>query len=150
MNTNENNTIPTTALVLGIAGLIPFIAGALVALFGPPHIQSTATFAVGAYAAVILSFLGGVKWGILLDDTHKLRSWLPITLSVIPSIVAWVALLLSYKTMLLVLAAGLVLQYIIDQYSVTQSQLPPWFGKLRTILSIGATACVLAALVAYS
>jgi hypothetical protein len=159
---------PTPALVLGIAGLIPFIAcAALVCLpelgstllgstllsnsgdaLSGNAIQQKAAFALGAYAAIILSFLGGVRWGNLLNSKTQLHHWGPLLLSVLPSIIAWPALLLPTAWMLSLLAAGFVLQYAYDLEGVKRKVLPAWFGKLRTILTTGATISLLAGLLA--
>lgn len=160
--------IPAPPLVLGITGLIPFIACAALACLpelGPTlpgnsffsssgdtmsstAIQHKAVFALGAYGAIILSFLGGVRWGNLLNSKSQLRHWGPFTLSVLPSLIAWPALLLPNAWMLSLLAAGFVLQYAYDVEGVRQKILPIWFGKLRTILTTGATISLLVGLLA--
>lgn len=165
---SKAQTIPTPALVLGITGLFPFIACAALAclpelgstllgnsLFSRSGetmssnaIQHEAVFALGAYGAIILSFLGGVRWGNLLNSKTQLRYWGPLILSVVPSLIAWPALLLPNAWMLSVLAAGFVLQYAYDVEGVRQKTLPIWFGKLRTILTTGATVSLLAGLLA--
>ena len=80
---SKAQNIPTPALVLGIAGLIPFITCAVLAwvpelgsnLLGSSQsagsddgtsansIKQQAVLALGAYGAIILSFLGGIRWG---------------------------------------------------------------------------------------
>lgn len=143
------NTIPKPALVLGLAGLIPFVCSALLTLSDNADVQSFATMSLAAYGAVILSFLGGVKWGIALSDNNALTSWQPLILSVLPSIVGWLALLLPAIFMLIVLSAALVGQYCLDNNSVQQQKLPIWYGKLRLILSCGAVLSLLIGLWAH-
>ena len=108
--------------------------------------MQTATLALGGYGAVILSFLGGVRWGNLLFDQASLNSWLPLTLSVLPSLIAWPALLLAPVPMLALLAAGFTLQYALDVAGVKRGELPVWFGRLRLILTTGAILSLLAGL----
>ena len=158
----RKQAIPTPALVLGVGGLIPFVAtaitlclpGAITELLGnKTSVADTkhyTTLALGAYGAVILSFLGGVRWGKLLNDKSRIKLWAPLALSVVPSLVAWFALLLAPMWMLSVLAAGFVLQYALDIEAVKRGQLPTWFGRLRTILTTGAVLSLLTGLVAYS
>lgn len=150
--------IPRPALILGIGGLLPFFTTA-VAVWFQPEIANPASGltisefglrALGAYGAVILSFLGGVRWGKLLDDEARLRQWGPLTLSVLPSLVAWVSLLLTPPAMLLLLMAGFVAQYELDRLAVKQHELPAWFGRLRLILSSGAVLSLALALAAIS
>lgn len=144
--------IPRSALTLGLAGLLPFIAAAAalwVAQSGtdPAHSLlsgNQALLALAGYGAVILSFLGGIRWGHLLTDYDRVSQWGPLTLSVIPSVAGWVALLLPGAWMLPVLVAGFLLQLLGDQRAVRKQALPGWFGRLRLMLSIGAILCLLA------
>lgn len=140
--------IPTVALVLGLAGLIPFFCAALGSILLSNELAATSLTALGAYGAVILSFLGGVKWGVVLNDKAALKRWQPLVLSVIPSIIAWVALLLPPMMLLSFLAAAMVFQYFLDTQSVQAKKLPAWYGRLRLILTTGAVVSLLLGLVA--
>ena len=72
------------ALWLGYAGLIPFVAGAALAWLIQPEWRPFTAAALSAYAAVIVSFLGGIHWGIgFRDGTPRLFLW-----GVVPSLVA--------------------------------------------------------------
>lgn len=164
----KTQAIPTPAWVLGIAGLIPFITSALLACLpdvgstllrdlarsadaeamSTSALQQQALLALGAYGAIILSFLGGIRWGNLLNSNPQLHQWPPFLLSVLPSLIAWPAVLLSPSWMLGVLAVGFIWQYAYDMKGVKKNILPTWFGKLRTILTIGATVSLLAGLIA--
>ena len=62
-------TIPAGALVLGVAGLIPFVTGGV--LVWLPQLQNIAPTIpplVFFYAALIVSFLGGVRWGAAMQN----------------------------------------------------------------------------------
>jgi len=164
----KSHHIPMPALTLGIAGLLPFFACAFITwvpsagtvfsfLMGPQSesgtaysdmIKQKAVLGLGAYGAVILSFLGGVRWGNLLHNKTKINQWIPLTMSVVPSLIAWPALLLPTSWMLSILAAGFVLQYATDVEGVRQKILPIWFGRLRTTLTTGAVLSLLAGLLA--
>lgn len=155
----EKPAIPVPALVLGLGGLIPFMSAALLVWSDIPFEQwfpdwlvrersssQVATLALGAYGAVILSFLGGVRWGNLLFDHASLRSWMPLTLSILPSLIAWLALLLAARPMIIVLSAGFTLQYALDVAAAKRGEIPPWFLRLRFILTSGAIISLLVAL----
>ncbi|GAB0497214.1 hypothetical protein MMPV_008538 [Pyropia vietnamensis] len=60
------DAIPTTPFLLGIGGLIPFATAAGLSWSAPPAVAAMATSAGIAYGATILSFLGGVHWGVAL------------------------------------------------------------------------------------
>jgi len=152
----DRQPIPTPAFVLGLGGLIPFFTTATLVWWALPIEQwlpqwilremsasQLASYALGAYGAVILSFLGGVRWGNLLFDRANLRYWTPLTLSVIPSLIAWPALLLPQPVMLSLLAAGFVFQYVIDVAASKRGELPDWFVRLRLILTSGAVFSLL-------
>jgi len=86
---NEKSARPSSpavpiALWLGYGGLIPFVAGAALAGLLDPESRPLAASALSAYAAVIVSFLGGIHWGIgFRDGTPRLFLW-----GVVPSLVA--------------------------------------------------------------
>lgn len=140
--------VPTPARVLGLGGLLPFALGAVMVWCPVEAMAGLGVRLLGAYGAVILSFLGGVRWGRLLGDEPRLERWLPLTLSVLPSLVAWAALLLPAGAMFALLAVGLVLQYLIDRDAAESGELPAWYGRLRLTLTIGAVTAVLSGLVA--
>lgn len=143
----QDDTIPTVALLLGVAGLLPFLGSAVMTWVSSPTGSEIAVFSIRTYAAVILSFLGGVRWGVCLRDPEALSRVGPLTLSIMPSIVAWVAVLMAPRLGLLTLIVGLAAQYLLDRFATRRSQLPDWYGRLRTLLSIGAIASLILALV---
>ncbi|MBS8271966.1 DUF3429 family protein, partial [Halomonas litopenaei] len=65
------NTIPRSALLLGLAGLLPFLWGAATVLL--PDLAMWGQMTLGGrfigpyvqlfYGAIILSFMSGVLWG---------------------------------------------------------------------------------------
>ena len=140
--------IPLPARVLGLGGLLPFLFGAVMVWCPVEAMSELGARLLGAYAAVILSFLGGVRWGRLLGDEARLTRWTPLGLSVLPSLVAWVALLLPDTAMFATLATGLLLQYLVDRDAAEGGALPPWYGSLRLTLTAGAVPAVLSGLVA--
>jgi Protein of unknown function (DUF3429) len=143
------------AQILTIAGAIPFIICALVLAFGnatgigqyrPLALQSLTT-----YAAVIISFLGGIQWGIgiatLEQQPQTARSL--FLLSVVPSLLAWAMLFLPASESRVVVALFLVaFVWVIDALLYLQKVIPPWFFRLRSITSAVVMVTLLIALVA--
>ena len=129
-------TTPRAALALGYAGLIPFAAGALAtwALGGEP--RAAAAFALAGYGAVIVSFLGGIHWGLGFVRGDAVR----FVWGVVPSLVAWPALLLPPAAGLALLAAMLVACYAVDRRVYPGYGLQRWL-PLRLHLSSVAAAC---------
>lgn len=134
-NTRER---PVVAWVLGLAGLIPFFGAAAALWVGPPTLRGVALLALLAYAAVILSFLGGVRWGAETARDEGPRA-APLILSVLPSLLAWGALVgaasVPPASQLLLLGAGLLLASVWDIRSMS---LPDWYRRLRLVLTGGA------------
>src|ERR1700712_1327453 len=111
-----NRKLPSIAMLLGIGGLIPFIVCGLGALANPPPNDELSLMALIAYGAVILAFLGGVHWGFGLDDAGTAPADIQrarFGLGVLPSLIGWVALLLTILSYSRVALALLVLGYIL-------------------------------------
>lgn len=134
------------ARYLGYAGLIPFVALAAAALLSVADAGTLWREAGRAYAAVILSFLGGFVWGRLLapDAAGHTQAPARFAYSVLPSLVAWAALLLPAGTGVLLLAAAFVGAYVHDRGMMQAGLLPGWFLRMRLHL----TAVVLVSLLA--
>ena len=57
--------IPGMVLIYGVLGLIPFLAPPLIGLVLPGYRKSAASV-LALYGALILSFLGGARWGLAI------------------------------------------------------------------------------------
>lgn len=78
-----------TAQRLGFAGLIPFIVLTLLALLDVQGQLAIAIFS--AYSALILSFLGGVHWGLSMA-TVEADQRRPLQWSMLPSVAGFFVL----------------------------------------------------------
>jgi hypothetical protein len=137
---NAVEGMPAAAAWLGALGLIPFIAMTLVRVAGGPALPFDPGHALLGYAAVILSFLGGIHWGVALrpgidPHTDRRRIARSLTLGVVPSIIGWIALLLPLTAAIALLCAGFALQLWLDLRTIAQGRLPAWFARLRVILT---------------
>ncbi len=106
--------LPRGLKLLGWAGTLPFIIAVGIAVL-EPGLRTSAVAAFIAYGAVILSFLGGTRWGSgMASGAHPLR----FLESVIPSLLAFAALLLVHEPGhgLLLLAAGFLAWALIDVF----------------------------------
>lgn len=129
---------------LGYSGLIPFVGLAAASLLLDGALQTQALFALQAYAATILSFLGAIHWGLALRDpltpSTGLLAW-----GVVPSLLAWVALMLDAISGLWLLAAGLWLCLAVDWRVYPRFGLNAWLGLRLALTSIASLACLFAA-----
>ena len=58
--------VPAAAKWLGVLGAMPFVFLAVAGPFLEASVQERAHFALVAYGAIILSFLGGIHWGLAI------------------------------------------------------------------------------------
>lgn len=138
---------PYPALVLGAAGLIPFASAPVGLLYCGLSQDVTPLIAQGqlAYGAVILSFLGGVRWGKLVTSGSSIvPSWGQFLWSVTPSLIAWPALMItSLPVSTSLVVAGLGLCGYLD---IKQTGYQNWFKGLRLVLTTVAILSLLATL----
>ena len=136
---------PPPALTLGLAGLIPFISAPLYMYNAGFFLPDIATAQL-TYGATILSFLGGVRWGLLVRGDDDLPpSWSQYTWSVTPSLLAWSALLVpNLMAGYAICSAGLLAAAVLD---LKQQGYPAWFRGLRFLLSFCAIVSLVTSLV---
>ncbi|KAM6938559.1 transmembrane protein 69-like [Lycodopsis pacificus] len=126
---------PKPALYLGFAGLIPFIAPTLLMAVTESYFPELA-YAQLAYAASIVSFLGGARWGFALPESSPAKpDWINLANSVVPPLLAWVAMLMSDNIVpaatMVIMGLGISLHYDLSLLPTY----PSWFKALRFILT---------------
>ena len=141
----DRKEMPGIARLLGYAGLLPFLLTAGLMWFATDiGTAATAHRMLMAYGAVILSFLGGVRWGVCIGPLAGPDRNRELGLSVLPSIVAWVAFLPGPILALGILITGFIVQCLWDVMSVEQGRLPRWYGTLRLQLTAVVVICLAA------
>jgi hypothetical protein len=130
---------------LGYAGLVPFVAGAVLVwgLAEPAAVRVLSAQALAAYAALIASFLGGVHWGAAMRQAAPPPTWL--AWGVTPSLLAWPALLLPPGPGLALLAALLVLCWLVDRRLYPAQDLARWLPLRLRLSAVAAVSCAVAA-----
>jgi hypothetical protein len=129
--------MPGSALFLGLAGAIPFLCAATLPAFGVTSLFGVPVrVAMIVYGAVILSFLGGIRWGLALQEQNPRRRTVELVLSVIPSLVGWVAVLVGTLPGFAILAVAFAVQGALDIRLVQAGRAPAWFGRLRILLTV--------------
>ncbi len=134
------------ARLLGIAGLLPFVAGAAALWTVPSEWVGLAANGLLAYAALIVSFLGGIHWGLAMPQAAQRRKQL--IWAVLPSLLGWAALLLNSIWGLVLMAASLLLCYVVDTQFYRAQGLGHWL-RLRAMLTVIAVASCLSAAAAF-
>ena len=142
----RNAPMPPAAALLGYLGCVPFAAGTVALwLVADPALQRAIAFAVGAYGAVILSFLGGVRWGREIAREGPVPGRGPLLLSTVPCVLAWLALLLPGPAHPLL---ALLLAFVVVGVLDVQEEELAWYSRLRLALTAIVGLCLLAALLA--
>lgn len=135
---------PPAIAWLGYGGALPFVALAA-ATWWVPDWRTLAYQALLGYGAVILSFVGALHWGVAmvapapaLSDAARTRAF---AWSVVPALIAWVALLLPGTTGAWLAVGGFVAHYLQDLRLARQASiLPAWYLRLR--LHLSSFACL--------
>ena len=129
-------SLPALAVLLGIGGLLAFIACGVLAV--TPSGERGAQ-ALAAYGAVILAFLGGVHWGFALPEPSGRGERLRLSLGVLPSLAGWVALLLTLavnaEAGLGLLLIGFVATTLVEARGADAGLVPLGYMRLRYGLS---------------
>lgn len=141
--------IPTAPLFLGLAGLIPFLWGALTYL--SPSMAQWGADALGPrfvgpyvqlfYGSVILSFMSGVLWGFA-TRTSGARAATGYALSVIPALWAFFMTGGGPTTAGTNLIFGFLGLLALDFAFSTWGLTPRWWMSLRLLLTTIVVACL--------
>jgi Protein of unknown function (DUF3429) len=143
----EHQHPPASAVVLGVAGVIPFAACAILQWYPHSILPQERVLTIGlVYGAVILSFLGGIRWGTAIGPYGPPRPARDFTLSVLPSLAGWAAPFLPPIVGVSLLITGFLLQALWDVVSSEAGRLPGWFGTLRAALTAAVTVALIAIL----
>jgi hypothetical protein len=141
--------IPKAPLILGLAGLIPFVWGAATYLADPlaqwgaralgprfvgPYVQLF-------YGSVILSFMSGVLWGFATKASGK-QAATGYVLSVIPALWAFFMTGGGPTTAGMNLIFGFLGLLALDFAFATWGLTPRWWMKLRLLLTSIVVACL--------
>lgn len=130
---------PVAAWLPGALGVIPFAVSAGLFAFGPERWAGPALLTLLTYSAVILSFLGGIRWGMELGQNPHRPSMPLLFASTVPALAGWAILAapggVTPDFQIAALMICLLFQWLWD----TQSpNLPGWYPRLRTFLTLGA------------
>lgn len=149
MHAAPTSSPPAWARTLGFAGLLPFIAGAVLPwAVRDPSTVAHAGFALAAYAATIAAFLGGVHWGPALRAGGLAP--VPLIWGVVPQLAGWLALLMPLSAGLPTCAAVLVACYAADRRLYPAAGLAAWLPMRLQLTVISAACCLVGAAAAHA
>jgi Protein of unknown function (DUF3429) len=143
---SDTNVIPRTPLLLGWAGVIPFAVLSIAAALDVSLPWFEARSLLIGYSVCILSFMGGVQWGLAMLTPAERRSRTRFAVSVTPALFAWISLALPSSIALLVLALSFASLFAYDAYTVRAAGSPTWYLPYRRQLTVAVIASLLVAL----
>jgi hypothetical protein len=134
---------PALARKLGYAGLIPFVLCMSLIWLVHPELQPWVALALSAYAATIVSFLGGVHWGLAMRA--GLAGPRSFAWAVVPSLGAWLAMVMPAYAGLVVLGGLLIACYLVDRRLFLAQGLSVWLTMRFRLSMVAALCCFLGA-----
>lgn len=146
--------IPRSALLLGLAGVLPFAWGALTTLL--PEFGLQASRMIGSrfigpyvqlyYGAIILAFMSGVLWGFATKAEGQAAT-AGYTLSVLPALWAFFMTGGGPVTASVNLIAGFLGLLLLDWQFWRQGLTPLWWMQLRVLLTTLVVLCLLSGVI---
>ena len=141
--------IPRSALLLGLAGLIPFLWGVLTLVsegaaglglqaFGPRFVGP---YVLLSYGTVILAFMSGVLWGFATKAEGQVAAT-GYALSVLPALWAFFFVGGGPVSAAIYLIVGFVGLLGLDWLFWKQGLAPAWWMTLRVMLTVVVVACL--------
>ena len=127
-------------IFMSILGLLPFFFGLIDLLLN----KNNLFFVINLpkyYGSIILTFLGAVYWGIILNDSHKnlipdkVKTYI-ICWSIIPSLWSVLILIFTHNITIIVLALFYLIVQFVDEFIIKYFKFPIWYLLLRRSLTI--------------
>ena len=135
--------LPTAALRLAYASLLPFVLGAALLWVVRDDAHPYVAGALSGYSAVVIAFLGGIHWGFGFAQPRpaaRLFAW-----GVVPSLVAWVAVVLPPYAGLVVHGVMLVACYLVDRRVYPLQGAAHWLTLRFRLTAVAALSCFVGA-----
>ncbi len=142
---NDRTVLPPNpvALRLGYAGLIPFVLGTILTWLVRDEAHVYAVRGLINYAAVIVSFLGAIHWGLAFRQSIPSPS--PYVWGVVPSLVAWIGSMMQPDAGLVVQGVMLIVCYLVDRRLYPAMGAGAWLTLRFRLSVVAALCCFLAA-----
>lgn len=143
------NDIPRAPLLLGLAGLLPFLWGA--ASYLSPALQAWGADMLGprfigpyvqiAYGQIILAFMSGVLWGFA-TKAESGKAATVYVLSVIPALWAFFMTGGGPTSAAVNLIFGFLGLLMLDAAFAAWGLAPVWWMRLRLLLTLVVVCCL--------
>ncbi|MCC6007198.1 MAG: DUF3429 domain-containing protein [Rhodobacteraceae bacterium] len=151
------STVPSAALLLGLAGVLPFVWGAVtlhpalgIAVTGVAGSRLVGHDVLVTYGIVILCFMSGVLWGFAAraEPGSAVGPMRAYGLSVLPALWAFFMVAGGPGQALSALVAGFVGLLALDMQYWLWGLAPRWWMRLRLMLTGAVLVCLIIGIVA--
>lgn len=140
-----HESAPPQLWVIAALALAPFPAGAIAYGFGPPEMAAPALTVLLTWSAVVLAFLGGVRWG--LESARAQPRASRLIASVISPVAAWGIFLSRGRLEVAWMLAGFILAFLLQWlFDHSAPDVPARYPRLSTVLTAGACISLAVAL----
>lgn len=140
---SDSPLLPDLARRLAYAGAAPLVVGALLVWIVDIDVRPYAALGLSAYAALIAAFLGGVHWGLAMranESPPAAFAW-----AVLPTLVAWPAVLMPPSAGLALLGTLLVGCYLVDRRLYPRYGVAHWLTLRFRLSAVAALSCFIGA-----
>ena len=134
---HAETSAPAPLWVIALLCLMPFPASAVAYVYGPADLTGPALTVLLTWSAVVLGFLGGIRWG--LESARAAPRWPRLAISLISPTAAWALVFargsIDTPWLLCGFMAAFILQWLFDHAA---PDVPARYPRLMTILTLGA------------
>lgn len=148
-DTYEIKTAPLPIFMIGCAGILPLVWPVWRFIVSGYILPGWEFFQLG-YSACCISFLGGIRWGLILkespiemEDEAMLPTWQNLGLGLVPFSFAAMGMLMSPFFGYIMMISGYMTSAYID---LIHPGLPSWYRALHAILTVAAVSMLFLAL----
>lgn len=128
---------PAALWIIAVLALIPFPVSALIYGYGPRHLAGPALATLLSWAALMVAFLGGVRWG--LETREPNPRWYRLGFSALVATAALLVLLGRGRLPDVWIMAGFVVVFLVQWlFDHRTPQTPARYPVLSTMITAGA------------
>lgn len=140
-----SESAPISLWGIAVLALAPFPTAAIAYGFGPPEVAGPALSVILTWSAIVLAFLGGVRWGLESGRPRPRAGRLLV--SVISPVTAWAIFLSRGRFDVSWLLAGFILAFLLQWlFDHSAPDVPARYPRLSTVLTAGACISLAVAL----
>jgi hypothetical protein len=134
--------LPLIVVMLGYAGLLPFVAGPLWLTVSSADAPAWLDPSWLNYVTLLAAFLAGTFWGFALPAVQGPAGILGMFIASMLMLLTWLAMSLQFGTRLYALAVVFLLLLIADFWRERTLDTLPGYFALRSTLTVGALATI--------